>query len=200
MTKVLFASQNQGKLKEFNSLLGDLDIELIHPKQIGLSLSVVEDGKTYLENATKKAKNFAEASGLITLADDSGLEVDALDGKPGLFSARFSPQPGATDADRRGYLLQKLRAIPQPWTAQFRCLIALVDQTGGSQFAEGICPGQIIPEERGTHGFGYDPIFLVSSMERTMAELTMEEKNRLSHRALALKIIRPMLIALLSYD
>jgi XTP/dITP diphosphohydrolase len=198
MRKLLIASQNQGKLKEIQALLNDLEIDLILPKQIGLNLEIKEDGQTYAENASLKAKAFAEASGVMTLADDTGLEVDTLDGQPGLYSARFAPQPGATDADRRGYLLQKLASRPRPWTARFRCVVVLYTPDGVSHFAEGICPGEIIPEERGQHGFGYDPIFQVQSMERTMAELELEEKNRLSHRALAILAIRPKLIEIIN--
>jgi XTP/dITP diphosphohydrolase len=198
MSKLLIASQNPGKLEEIQSLLGDLDVELILPKHISINIHVIEDGQTYLENAAKKAKAFAEASGLITLADDTGLEVDALNGQPGLYSARFTPQPGATDADRRGYLLEKLLPHPQPWGAQFRCVVTLYNPDGNCHFSEGICPGEIIPDERGQNGFGYDPIFLVQSFGRTMAELTMEEKNRLSHRALAIHAIRPILLKMIT--
>ena len=197
MFKLLIASQNQGKLEEIQALLNDLDIELILPQKIGLNLNIKEDGQTYAENALLKAKAFAESSGLTTLADDTGLEVDALSGQPGLYSARFAPQPSATDADRRGYLLQKLAPHPRPWNAFFRCVVALYRPDGILHFAEGICPGEIIPVERGQHGFGYDPIFQVQSMSRTMAELTLEEKNLLSHRARAILAIRPKLIQIL---
>ena len=197
MLKLLIASQNQGKLEEIQALLKDLDIELILPQNIGLNLNIKEDGQTYAENAFLKAKAFAQSSGLITLADDTGLEVEALDGQPGLYSARFAPQLNATDADRRRYLLQKLAPSPRPWTALFRCVVALYHPDGTLHFSEGICPGEIIPEERGQHGFGYDPIFQVQSMSRTMAELTMAEKNLLSHRAKAILAVRPKLILIL---
>lgn len=197
MLKLLIASQNQGKLEEIQALLKDLDIELILPQNIGLNLNIKEDGQTYAENAFLKAKAFAQSSGLITLADDTGLEVEALDGQPGLYSARFAPQLNATDADRRRYLLQKLAPSPRPWTALFRCVVALYHPDGTLHFSEGTCPGEIIPEERGQHGFGYDPIFQVQSMSRTMAELTMAEKNLLSHRAKAILAVRPKLILIL---
>ena len=197
MLKLLIASQNQGKLEEIQALLKDLDIELILPQNIGLNLNIKEDGQTYAENAFLKAKAFAQSSGLITLADDTGLEVEALDGQPGIYSARFAPQLNATDADRRRYLLQKLAPSPRPWTALFRCVVALYHPDGTLHFSEGICPGEIIPEERGQHGFGYDPIFQVQSMSRTMAELTMAEKNLLSHRAKAILAVRPKLILIL---
>lgn len=193
MYKILLASRNEGKLLEIQALLSDLDFELVLPIQMGLDLHVKEDGSTYDENAALKAQAFSQASGLLTLADDTGLEVAALGGKPGLYSARFAPQPGATDADRRTYLLEQLEPYPRPWSAQFRCVVALSAPNADTRFAEGICPGEIIPEERGQHGFGYDPIFLITSIGRTMAELTMNEKNHLSHRARAVHAVRPHL-------
>ena len=185
MSKLLIATNNQGKVKELQKLLKDIGIELVTPAQIDLALDVVEDGNTYAENATKKAIAFANASGMISLADDSGLEVDALDGAPGLYSARYSPKSNATDADRRAYLLQNLQNKPRPWTARFHATIAIATQNGEIYLAEGICEGEIIPVERGTGGFGYDPIFLLSELGKTMAELSMDEKNRLSHRSKA---------------
>lgn len=194
MLKLLLASNNPGKLREILDLLGDLSIELITPDQVDLNLEVLEDGTTYAENASRKAIAFAQASGLLTLADDSGLEVEALGGEPGLHSARYLAKPLATDADRRAYLLQNLKNIPRPWKARFRCVVALVGPGGFIRYAEGICPGEIIPQERGQDGFGYDPIFLLPELGRTMAELTMSEKNRLSHRARAVQAARPWLI------
>ena len=191
--RLLIATENQGKVKEIQSLLKDLDLELLTPKSIGLSLAVVEDGATYDENAGKKARAYAQASGLVSLADDSGLEVDALNGAPGLYSARYSPLPNATDADRRALLLHNLKDKPHPWTAHFHAVIALCTPDGTVQFAEGNCYGEIISEERGDNGFGYDPIFFVPALMRTMAELSMDEKNRLSHRALAIQNAKPAL-------
>ena len=198
MLKLLVATNNRGKVMEILPLLEDLEIELVTPDQISLELHVDETGRTYAENAALKGVAFAKATGLLTLADDSGLEVDALDGRPGLHSARYSLKPGATDADRRAYLLHNLRGRPQPWTARFRCVIALVSAAGKVQFTEGVCEGQIIPDERGQNGFGYDPIFLLSELGRTMAELTRDEKNRLSHRARAVLAARPLLHSLLA--
>ncbi len=192
--KLLLATNNHGKQKEIRALLGDLDIGLITPGEIGLALAVTEDGATYRENATLKARAFAQASGIWSLADDSGLEVEALDGAPGLHSARYAPSPNATDADRRGFLLRNLAGIPRPWGARFRCVVALAHPGGEIHHAAGICPGEIIPQERGEGGFGYDPIFLLSPQKRTMAELTMPEKNQLSHRARAIIALRPALL------
>ena len=193
MNKLLIATNNQGKIEELKELLKDAGIEFVTPAQIGLQLDVVEDGSTYAENAGKKAIAFAQASGLISLADDSGLEVDALNGAPGLYSARYSPKPGAKDKDRRDFLLQNLTDKPHPWTAHFHATIAIAKPTGEMEFAEGNCFGEIIPEERGTGGFGYDPIFYIPELGQTMAELSMEEKNRLSHRALAVMAAIPIL-------
>jgi len=193
MNKLLIATNNKGKVKELRDLLKDTGIELITPSQIHLELEVLEDGGTYAENATKKAIEFAKASGLVSLADDSGLAVDALNGAPGLYSARYSPKPGATDADRRAYLLQNLQDKPRPWTARFHATIAIAFPNGEIYLAEGTCEGEIIPEERGGGGFGYDPIFLLLESGKTMAELSMDEKNRLSHRARAVMNAKPIL-------
>jgi XTP/dITP diphosphohydrolase len=211
MNSLLIATNNQGKVKELQELLQDTRIRLVTPADIHLDLDVHEDGTTYAENAAKKAMAFAQASGLISLADDSGLEVDALDGAPGLYSARYGSTNGEklSDAGRRQYLLQNLKGKPHPWAARFHATIAVAvpkplwsqaasrlkiqEQAPGTHLFEGYCPGEIIPEERGTGGFGYDPIFLLPELGKTMAELTMEEKNRLSHRARAVMNARETL-------
>jgi len=193
MTKLLIATNNKGKVKELQGLLKDLEIELVTPADINLILEVEEDGSTYAENAAKKAVAFAHASGLISLADDSGLEVDALDGAPGLYSARYHPKPGASDADRRAYMLKNLHGKPKPWSAHFHATIAIAVPEQDVHISEGNCYGQIIPKERGTGGFGYDPIFLFPELNKTMAELEMEEKNRISHRANAVMNAIPFL-------
>jgi XTP/dITP diphosphohydrolase len=197
MSKLLIATQNRGKIREIEALLSDLKIELVTPKQLDLSLKVEESGQTYAQNAALKAIAFANAARMLALADDSGLEVDALDGLPGLHSARFAPQPGAQDADRRVYLLKRLQGHARPWLARFRCVIALAKEGGEVNFSEGICRGEIIPEERGQNGFGYDPIFLIPELGKTMAELQMEEKNLLSHRARAVLAAKPILLKML---
>jgi XTP/dITP diphosphohydrolase len=207
---LLIATNNQGKIEELKILLSDLNVDLITPADIDLNLDVVEDGATYAENATKKALAFSQASGLISLADDSGLEVDALDGAPGLYSARYGSTedgPLLSFADRRKYLISNLRDNPRPWTARFHATIAISNPNNvklnpvaaaNLQLTKGICEGEIIPEERGTGGFGYDPIFLLPELGKTMAELTMEEKNRLSHRARAVMNAKGMLGELFS--
>jgi XTP/dITP diphosphohydrolase len=193
MKKLLIATNNRGKLKEFQDLLKDIGIELITPADINLDLEIEEDGATYVENAVKKASAFAKASRLISLADDSGLEVDALDGAPGLYSKRYSPKPNASDADRRIYMIENLKEKHRPWKAHFHATIAIATSEKDVQVVEGNCYGEIIPQERGTGGFGYDPIFLFPELNKTMAELEMQEKNRLSHRAKAVMNAIPIL-------
>ena len=198
MKKLLIATNNKGKVKELQELLNELDVELVTPADINLNLDVEEDGVTYIENASKKAIAFAQASGLISLADDSGLEVDALDGAPGLYSARYHPKHGADDADRRAYMVENLKDKSRPWTAHFHATIAIAVPGTDVKIADGDCYGEIIPEERGTGGFGYDPIFFMPELGKTMSELEMEEKNRLSHRARAVMNAMPILRELFS--
>jgi len=196
MTKIqlLLASNNPGKQREMQALLGDLGIELLLASDVGLELCVDESGASYAENAARKALAFCSAAGLPSLADDSGLEVDALGGEPGIRSARYAPLPQASDADRRAYLLRRLEGLPRPWRAHFHCTAALALPDGELVMGEGEVQGEVIPEARGQDGFGYDPIFLIPELGRTMAELTMQEKNRLSHRARAVQALRPYLI------
>ena len=191
--KILIATNNPGKMVELQALLGERNFELLTPTQMGIELDVLENGKTYAENAMLKGSAYAVAAGLVTLADDSGLEVDALGGQPGLHSARYVTRPEATDADRRQLLLERLEGQPKPWRARFRCWVAVVAPDGRTQLAEGVCEGEILPEERGQNGFGYDPIFLIPELGKSMAELSMEQKNRLSHRARAVQAALPLL-------
>jgi len=199
MAPILIATTNPGKLVEIQDLLPGFELAL--PRDLGIELDVEETGATYAENAGLKARAYCQASGLVTLADDSGLEVDALDGQPGLHSARYSPVPGARDPDRRALLLRNLSGHARPWTAHFHCTVAIgvpgPDHTVRRVlFAEGDCYGEIIPAERGSNGFGYDPIFLLPELGVTMAELTREQKNTLSHRARAVIAALPVLRAL----
>jgi XTP/dITP diphosphohydrolase len=191
---LLLGTNNPGKVGELRALLADLaGIQLLTPAELDLPLNPPETGSNYEENAAIKAQAFAQASGLPSLADDSGLEVAALGGAPGLYSARFSPKPGATDADRRDYLLSQLAGKPTPWPAIFVSVICLAFPNGVTHFARGECKGQIISPERGSGGFGYDPIFQIDGKERTMAELSMAEKNQLSHRARAILAAKDMI-------
>ncbi|HUS84475.1 MAG TPA: RdgB/HAM1 family non-canonical purine NTP pyrophosphatase [Anaerolineales bacterium] len=194
MKKLLLASRNMGKCREMRVLLQPLGVEIIDVFELGNDVYVDEIGKTYAENASLKAGVFAEHFQIWAIGDDTGLEVDALDGAPGLHSARLAG-PGGSDGDRRKTLLSLLGAHSRPWTARFRCVVALAGPEGGIDLAEGACEGEIIPDERGDGGFGYDPIFLIKGFGRTMAEISPEEKNRVSHRARAVQALFPTLIS-----
>ncbi len=189
--RILLATHNRGKRREWKKLLGDLPIELILPEETGLHQEVEETGTTYAENARLKAQALCAASGLPTLADDSGLEVDALDGAPGIRSARYAP---GSDTVRYRALLQALEGVPEAErTARFRCVALLLLPDGREFIREGVCEGRITTEPRGEGGFGYDPVFLLPEKGRTMAELSAEEKNRISHRARAAQQLIPLL-------
>jgi XTP/dITP diphosphohydrolase len=182
--KLLLASHNPGKIIELTALLADLEAELVSLRDLDIAEKVAETGDTYRDNAVLKARFYAGRAALPALADDSGLEVNALAGAPGVLSARYLAAPGATDADRRRFLLSQLAPHPRPWTARFRCVVAVVFPDGRLLTGEGACEGVIIPQERGENGFGYDPVFEFPN-GRTMAEMSDDEKNRVSHRALA---------------
>jgi XTP/dITP diphosphohydrolase len=196
MWRLLLATTNPGKLKEMRALLAHLEIPLSDPIALGLDLEVEEDGADYAANATAKAAAFAKASGIWALADDTGLEVDALGGEPGLHSRRVA----GNDPERRQRLLTLLAPFPRPWTAVFRCAVALAGPDEAVAVAHGECPGEILPAARGTGGFGYDPLFLVAGTKQTMAELSLEEKNRISHRARAVRAITPQIVARVTHD
>ena len=187
MKTLLIATNNPGKIAEISAILAPLPLKLITPAELGLTLSIPEDGQSYLENAHKKAAAFAQVSGLPTLADDSGLEVEVLGGAPGVHSHRYLADSSATDEQRCQALLNQLSVYPRPWKAAFQCEIVLCNPNEIVLRSHGSCPGEIIPEFRGKNGFGFDPIFLVEGTHRTMAELTDEQKNRISHRAKALQ-------------
>ncbi len=193
--KLFIATQNQGKAREFRRLLAPLEATLCFPFDLGLEIDVLEDGDTYKHNARKKAQSYVHASNLLTLADDSGLEVDALDGAPGIRSARYAP---GHDGDRVTALLAQLHNVPwEQRTARFRCVVVIATPTGELYSAEGTCEGQIAFEPTGQGGFGYDPIFYLPSHDCTMAQLPREEKNRISHRARAIEAAIPTLSHLL---
>ncbi len=185
MPQLLLATTNPGKVAEFRLLLQDCGWELVAPAEIGLSLDVEETGQGYAENATLKAVEFAEASGLVALADDSGLEVDAMGGRPGHLSARYAG-PDLTDKERVQALLEELAGVPdEKRSARFRCLIAIATPAGKVELVEGTVEGQITHEPRGENGFGYDPVFLLPERGMTTAELPAEEKHAISHRGAA---------------
>ncbi|NLD42424.1 MAG: XTP/dITP diphosphatase [Chloroflexi bacterium] len=192
-TRVLLATRNQGKRREYQNLLAGLNLALVTLDEAGIDLEVEETGATFAENALLKARGYAHASGLPTLADDSGLEVDALGGAPGVHSARYAGAD-ATDQDRCLLLLQSLHNIPEGQRgARFRCVIAVAWPDGAIDVADGTCEGSIAHAPRGSHGFGYDPVFLPAGRTVTMAELSPEEKDRISHRARAAAALRPAL-------
>lgn len=192
MKQLLLASRNPGKCREMRVLLQPLGVEIIDVIELATEVRVDEIGKTYAENASLKAGIFAEHFHIWAIGDDTGLEVDVLEGAPGLHSARLVG-PGGSDVERRNHLLYLLGSHPRPWTARFRCVVALAGPEGGIDLAEGDCEGEIIPDERGDGGFGYDSVFLVKGMGRTMAEIRPEEKNRVSHRARAVQALLPTL-------
>ena len=188
--QLLLATNNKGKIIEFEEILQFLpDVTLLSPKDLGIVLDVDEIGTTYEENSLLKANAFCKASGLICLADDSGLEVEALNGAPGLFSARYSSKEGADDKDRRDYLVQNLTGHQKPWNAHFTATVSVAIPEKEPIIGLGEVFGEIIPEERGVGGFGYDPIFLINQLGKTMAELDSTNKNKISHRARAIESI-----------
>jgi XTP/dITP diphosphohydrolase len=183
--KLLIATHNQGKVREYRELLAELPLAVTYLDAEGISQEVEETGATMEENARLKAREYAQISGLWTWADDSGLEVDALGGEPGVYSARYAGE-GASDADRYRRLLDALTGVP--WdhrTARFRCAVALATPAGDMRVAEGVCEGVIAFGPTGTNGFGYDPVFYMPEHGATMAELPPETKNQVSHRARA---------------
>ena len=194
--KVVVASRNRGKLREIVPLLAGLDLDLATIDDVAPDCELREDGATFEENAFAKARQAAAATGLPAIADDSGLEVDALDGAPGVHSARYAGLP-SDDARNNAKLLEALSEIPASRRrARFRCVAAFVDPATGLELARsGDCEGEILTQGRGDLGFGYDPLFLVPTLDRTMAELPLDEKNRLSHRAAAFQALAAALRA-----
>ncbi len=195
--KLLVATNNPGKLAEMRTLLNLPDLELVTPLEAGLpaDFGVEETGSTFEENAVLKAVQYAQAAHLLALADDSGLEVDALDGQPGVFSKRFAGE-GKTDQDRINFLLSKLPPdLPdEQLTARFVAAVAFANPAGEILKVEnGFCEGFITRQQRGTNGFGYDPIFVVKTANRTLAELSGTEKDLYSHRGNAVTRIRPFI-------
>lgn len=178
--RLVIATGNAGKLREYRDLLAPAGVELI-----AFDTEVDEAGGTYSENARLKAEAGADRSGLPALGDDSGLEVDALGGFPGIRSARLGP----TQQERTAELLRRLEGVPRPWAARFVCVIALAVSGRETEFFEGECRGQVIPEWRGEAGFGYDPIFLVPGTGRTFGEMPPEEKRKYSHRSMAARAL-----------
>jgi XTP/dITP diphosphohydrolase len=193
MAKLLVATNNQGKLREFAALLEGLPFRLVTLAEAGIEVEVEETGTNLEQNAVEKATAYSALSGLVTVADDSGLEVDALGGEPGPLSRRYAGE-SASDRERNNFLLTKLQDVPwEERGARFRCVIAIVTPRGEVETCEGVCEGIIAFEPQGEGGFGYDPIFYLPELGKRMAELTPEDKNKISHRAKAAQKARPIL-------
>lgn len=193
MPKLFLATSNPGKAKEYRILLDGLGYEITTLAEERIAEVVTESGNSYEQNARLKAVAYAKLSQLTALADDSGLEVDALNGEPGIKSARFAGE-AATDAEKVSLLLARLGGVPwERRTARFKCVIAIVTREGQCQICCGECPGIIALEPRGENGFGYDPIFFLPELGKTMAQLPPETKNQISHRARASQKARQVL-------
>lgn len=193
MNQLLVATRNRGKLKEIRAVLDGLVDELLCAADVPALPETVEDGATFVDNALKKAREACQASGLPVLADDSGLVVDGLDGRPGVLSARFAG-PDADDAANNSKLLAELAMLPRASRkAAFVCVMAFVHPDGTEQVFQGMVSGRILDGLRGEGGFGYDPLFLVDGFQQTMAELSLEEKNHISHRGQALRAFKTYL-------
>jgi XTP/dITP diphosphohydrolase len=192
--RLLLGTNNKAKVREYRVLLEGIPCEIITPAELGITQPVEESGETLEQNAVLKAKAYALMSNLTALADDSGLEVDALGGEPGVLSARYAGE-GVSDRERIEYLLAKITAVPwEQRGARFRCIIAVASPDGEVTLCQGECPGIITFEPKGAGGFGYDPVFYLPELDKTMAELSMEQKNRLSHRGRAAMEARNILI------
>lgn len=194
--EIVVATKNKGKIQEIREVLKGIDAEILSLDEIGLEIEIEEDGRTYSENAVKKAAEVAKRSGRISLADDSGLEIDALNGKPGINSSRFAGI-NADDRERNLKVLEMMKDVPNGKRgARFRCVIAIANPptppftkggVEGLYTCEGVCEGEIAESIRGDKGFGYDPIFIVPEYGKTFGELGPEVKDKISHRAKALK-------------
>lgn len=191
--KIVLATGNRDKVRELRHALDGLDIEILTRDDFPAVPETIEDGNTLDENALKKARELCAATGLAAVADDTGLEVDAIGGEPGVYSSRFAG-PGATYADNVRLLLERMEGVPEKdRSARFRCVIALCEPTGAEVLVEGVCEGRILIEARGEGGFGYDPVFFVPSFGRTFAEMSVAEKDGISHRGRAMAKMRKLL-------
>ena len=193
MKKIIFATGNQDKMREIHEILADMDVEVVSMKEAGIHADIVENGSTFEENAVIKAKTICELTGEITLADDSGLEIDYLDKAPGIYSARFAGEDTSYDIKNR-ILLDRLEGVPdEERRARFVCAVAAVFPDGTVKVVRETIEGQIAHEIVGENGFGYDPIFYVPEYGCTTAEMTPELKNELSHRGKALRAMKKIL-------
>lgn len=194
MKKLIFATGNENKMKEIRMILGDLDYEILSMKEAGIDVDIVEDGKTFEENAMIKAKAISKIANCLVLADDSGLEVDYMDKQPGIMSARWMGEDTSYRIKNQK-IIDNLEGVPKEQrTARFVCAIAAAFPDGKVITKRGTIEGIIGYEERGENGFGYDPIFFVPEFGKTTAELSPEEKNKISHRGKALRMMKPELM------
>lgn len=185
--KLVLASNNAHKLDEMRAILAELGMDVVSQGEMGLHVDPDENGVTFEENSYIKAKAVMDACGLPTIADDSGLMVDALNGEPGVFSARYGGEQNRTDRDRLNYLLEKMEQVPDGQRgAKFVSVITMLTPEGKQIVARGECPGAILRAPAGENGFGYDPVFYVPEAGCTFAQLSAEDKNHISHRARAL--------------
>ena len=194
MDKIIFATGNAGKMKEVREILKDLNVEVLSMKEAGIQADVEENGKTFQENAVIKAREIMKISGEVVLADDSGLEIDYLNKEPGIYSARYMGEDTSYRI-KNGNLIERLQGVPdEKRTARFVCAIAAAFPDGRRKTVRAAMEGRIGYEEKGENGFGYDPIFYLPEYGCTSAELSMEEKNRISHRGKALCLIKEELV------
>lgn len=190
MSRIIFATGNAGKMKEIRMIMADTGMEVLSMKEAGIRIDIVENGSTYEENALIKARAVAALTDGIVLADDSGLEIDYLDGEPGVYSARYLGEETPYSI-KNANLIDRLKGVPdERRTARFVCAIAAVLPNGRELTSRAAIEGRIGYGEKGTNGFGYDPIFYVPEMNKTTAELTEEEKNKVSHRGKALRLMK----------
>lgn len=193
MNKLIFATSNQGKMKEIREILSDLNLEILSLKEAGIDVDIVEDGTTFEENALIKAKTIRDLTGCVVLADDSGLEVDALDKAPGIYSARYMGEDTSYDV-KNNYIIEQLTGLKgDERSARFVCVIAAAFPDGTEETRRGTIEGQIGFEIAGENGFGYDPIFYVPEYGCTTAQLTSEQKNEISHRGKALRAMKDVI-------
>lgn len=190
---MVVATRNKGKIREIRDALKGLGLQVYSLSDFPDVPEIKEDGKSFAENALKKARFYSKYFGKLTIADDSGLEVDALKGLPGIYSARYAGE-GASTQENNQKLLREMNGIPiSKRGARFKCVISVVSQDGKEAVAEGSCKGTIGFEEKGKKGFGYDPLFILPKYGKTMAELSLEEKNEISHRGKALRKVRKII-------
>ena len=194
MKRIIFATSNEGKMKEIRLIMADSGYEIVSLKEAGITADIEENGTTFEENAVIKASTIAKLTGELAMADDSGLEVDYMDKAPGIYSARFLGEDTSYDI-KNNYILDKLKDVPlEQRSARFVCAIALADASGNTVTKRATIEGYIGYESRGENGFGYDPIFMVPEYDKTTAELSIEEKNKISHRAKALQAVKGELL------